>query len=179
MRVAATMSFIAATTEALLSSTLPATTVPADSTIPTDTAATDTTAAAKLLQSLTPENATKQANTKYQKYTLHYADTHLLAEHLFGESLSKHFTASYYTIINNFVLIGGSAEHLQVLIEKHLAKQTLTKADLQTGNSLGNAILYINQKLMNEWLRGVSGAKFNEDLGSRLAAAQNLHPLVV
>lgn len=140
---------------------------------------TDTTAAAKLLQSLTPENATKQANTKYQKYTLHYADTHLLAEHLFGESLSKHFTASYYTIINNFVLIGGSAEHLQVLIEKHLAKQTLTKADLQTGNSLGNAILYINQKLMNEWLRGVSGAKFNEDLGSRLAAAQNLHPLVV
>lgn len=140
---------------------------------------TDTTAAVNLLQSLSNENTNKQPNIKYQKYTLHTADTHLLAEHLFGKNLSNYFTTSHYAIVNNFVLISGSVEHLQVLIEKHLAKQTLSKADLQTTTKAGNAILYINQKLLGEWFRGVSGTKFSKQLDSRLAAAQNLQPLAV
>lgn len=142
--------------------------------------AADTAAAARLLHQLGNSSADQAPPNMYRKQGLYRTNARLLAQHLLGSNIGSAFDEAYFTIINNFVLIGGSPEYLQVLAEKHQQQQTLSPQILYNAqHQLSNASLYIRPDLLGEWLRGVAAPHLAAHITDRISALPTQAPMVI
>jgi hypothetical protein len=103
---------------------------------------------------------------------------------LFGKDYSPAFTQSYYAQLDNFMLFSGSKEHLQVIIENYLAKQTLLKnehyklfeKDLKLQS---NTFLYVQPEGFTPLIKATASTSFLNDVTQKSKYYKGFTPITV